>query len=99
MTEDAPAALPTRIALVPSLGRTNAYAAPWAPFLAQAPITAVSPLTETENPKRSDAAPSEALNSCCWLHTPPLRRNRYALFLLRAPIAAVSPLADTELPK
>jgi len=80
----------------------NTYAEPVLLLSPYAPITAVSPYTETENPNWSFAAPSLAFSYACCVHVLPLRVNTYAEPLLPcsfAPITAVSPYTETENPK
>ena len=91
--------------------RTYTYAAPcWtlAPtFAACAPTTAVSPDTDTEQPKELFAAPSLAVSFCCSVHVPPDRTYTYAApcwvlaptVAFGTPTTAVSPDTDTEKPK
>jgi hypothetical protein len=73
----------------------------------KAPITAVSPETDTEVPNRSPPSPSEARSCCCWLQVVPERTKTYAdpasgppaVSSLYAPTTAVSPETETETPK
>ena len=55
--------------------RTKMYAAPTPPSLRYAPTSAVSPLNEMARPKLSGEAPSEAVNSACWVQVVPERTN------------------------
>ena len=89
-------------------GTTNTYAEPESLPLSlspNAPATAVSPLSDTEKPKASKSAPSEAVSRDCWLQTVPRRSNTYAepdsspLSSSRhAPITAMSLSTDAERP-
>jgi hypothetical protein len=75
--------------------------------LKYAPTSAVLPSRDSaaDTPKRSPAAPSEAINSCCWLQITPEAVKIYAApapeFLRNAPTSAVLPLLDsaTDEPK
>src|SRR5580704_5080034 len=77
------------------------YAAPcrrFPPVVPAAPISAVLPLIETDEPKLS---PSEALSSCCSDQTPLLPTNTYVAPPANAPGAptsAVLPLIATDEP-
>src|ERR1700722_3248873 len=55
----------------PDVGSTNTYAAPWSAFgpicLCAALATSVSPEIETDEPRKSRVAPSEAVNSAVWV--------------------------------
>ncbi len=65
-------------------------------------MSATCPLTETEEPKLSAMAPSEAVSFCCSLQPDPARLNTYTEpeFMplsssYIAPTRAVSPLTET----
>jgi hypothetical protein len=77
---------------------TNTYAARFT----CAPTIAVSPLTETEYPKRSLITRSLAVSFACSDHADPERTKTYAAprpWSFRCtPMTAVSPLTDTEQP-
>src|SRR6266508_2562282 len=86
--------------------RTNTYAEPaLGPASVSsegAPITAVSPLTASALPKRSNTAASLAVSIACWLQLVPLRTNTYAepasLAASEAPTTTVLPLIPTASP-
>src|ERR1700683_4248098 len=72
-----------------------------------APTSTVAPLTATEEPNPSFAAPSEEVSSCCWVQVEPLLTNTYAepwlgltlTVVTDAPTTAVVPLTATDQPK
>ena len=71
-----------------------------------APMASVSPESDTEKPKWSPLAASNAVSVCCNVHVPPVRTNtrtlpaceRASTASVGEPTASVSPESDTEKP-
>ena len=102
--------LMSRFATVGATAHENTYADPQLSPAAQATLgaatTAVSPLTETEDPKMSPAAALEAVSFCSSSQEVPSKRNTYAAPqsspaaqpLDTAPTTTISPLTETDAP-
>ena len=98
------------VQVVPLLPNTYAEpaSAPTAVSSSRAPTATTLLLTATDQPKRSNVAPSDAISFPCSVHSPPLNSKTYAapyagfpgvVVFSRAPPTSVLPSMATEKPK